>query len=66
MLQHDEDLQLLPIVFEKLKLFTKVRKHWRYIMERMNLLINFDSNLHNKKRAFRRWSEARKSFQLLL
>ena len=36
MLHQDSDLRLLPIYFDRLKMFVKIRKLFRYILKKVN------------------------------
>lgn len=55
MMVGDPDLRLMPIYFERLRMFSKVRKYWKFHLRHMNRIVNRKENKHYLAKGFNRW-----------
>ena len=55
--QHDRDLRLLPIYFDRLKLFVKIRKLWKYNLENLNRKANEIESVRVISKSFYKWKD---------
>jgi len=51
----DEDMKVIPIYFDRLKMFWKVRKLWRFVLSRISYHQDRLNNKHSLSKHFGRW-----------